>query len=187
MSIIQEALKKAQGDYAVKKAPREKACPATEELPKKEPSHLHEPVTHTHDRKYPSVRLPALISVLVILLLVYGLRASLQYTRSHEKPLAPARAAAGESAMPAKKTVEAAPESVFSQTAKLDPINFMGPRQSLFVLNGIMYIDGKPQAIINGQVLQEGDRISGATVLAIEKDCVLLDLNDTNIRLDIKK
>ena len=43
------------------------------------------------------------------------------------------------------------------------------------------------KAIINGRVLEEGDKINGATVLMIEKDCVLLDLNETNIRLDINK
>ena len=50
-----------------------------------------------------------------------------------------------------------------------------------------MYVENKPQAIINGYVLEEGDKINGATVLIIEKDCVLLDVNDANIRLELNK
>ena len=191
MSIIQEALKKAQGDFAGKKsvsAPA-KSAPAAQpkEVPLPSKAAPDDLTAGRHYRKMPSLRLPALVSVLVILLLVYGLKASLQYSRKHDGTPVPVKQSEEQS--PAqKKTIDGSDLNVFgSQTHKLDPINFMGPRQSLLVLNGIMYVENRPQAIINGQVLEEGDKVSGATVLAIERDCVLLDLNDTNIRLEINK
>ena len=57
----------------------------------------------------------------------------------------------------------------------------------LFVLNGVMYLDGKPQAIINGYILEEGDTLNGATVLALDKDYVLVHLNDAKIKLTLNK
>ena len=67
------------------------------------------------------------------------------------------------------------------------PVDLGSSVRPAFILSGIMYLEDKPQAIINGHVLEEGDKISGATVLVIEKDCVLLDLNDTNIKVELSK
>ena len=173
MSIIQDALRKAQGDFAVKKAPQEKSHNAQGGLIKE-------------DRKSPSMRLPALVSIFTVLLLAYGFRASLQYTKKHVNVPVPPKNT-GEPVTSKRSEADYSPAGIFGQTNKLDPINFIGPRQSLFALNGIMYVEGRPQAIINGQVLEEGDKISGATVLVIEKDCVLLDLNNTNIRIELNK
>jgi len=174
MSIIQEALKKAQDDFKEKEVPQEKSRPAQQEPVKKE----------EENKRSLSMRLPALVSILAILLLAYGLKLSMQYTRSHDSA-SKARKNAAEPGTDKKVVTDSS--GIFGQANKINPVKFMDPRQSLLVLNGIMYVENRPQAIINGQVLEEGDRISGATVLVIEKDCVLLDMNDTNVRLDIKK
>jgi hypothetical protein len=56
-----------------------------------------------------------------------------------------------------------------------------------FALNGIMYLNDRPQAIINGFTLEEGDTISGATVVRIEKNSVILHMNDVEIMLTLKR
>jgi hypothetical protein len=57
---------------------------------------------------------------------------------------------------------------------------------SSFVLSGIMYLDGKPQAIINGSILEEGDSINDATVVLIDRDYVLLNVKDSKVKLTIR-
>lgn len=174
MSIIQEALKKAQGEYFEKKTPKVNEERVNEEevvnskVGIQAPQRIKRPTT---------MRLPALVSILTILLVIYGFKLSLQYSRPHEKEIgAPSPASA-----PASKTAHSFIPS------KIGPTSFIPMHLSNFVLSGVMYVENKPQAIINGHVLEEGDKISGATVLVIEKDFVLLDVNDANVRLEMKK
>jgi hypothetical protein len=184
VSIIQEALKKAQGDFTEKDIPQVKRD-IVRANPAKDVS--GQPATRASARhehgKAPSVRLPALVAVLVILLAVYGFRLSLKYVNNNSGAThtAPAAAVAGKT-NPAPKTT-----GLLGQPSDPGLINFGGLHQPALILNGIMYLENKPQAIINGQVLEEGDKINNATVLAIEKDCVLLNLNDTNLKLDLNR
>ena len=168
MSIIQEALKKAQDEYVEKNIP----ISIKEEIikPKIEVRILH------NIKKTISVRVSVLAGILTILLMIYGLSVSEQYFKNHEKDIktTPVSAPAAKGADP----ISPAKTGVINSTIQLPPV---------FVLNGIMYVENKPQAIINGYVLEEGDKINGATVLIIEKDCVLLDVNDANIRLELNK
>jgi hypothetical protein len=188
VSIIQEALKKAQGDYSVKREPKKEMPSVQSETGRSEAAtaqvEMKAMPRHHPERSGPSMRLPALVSVLTVLLLIYGLKLSLQYTGTHNN-----RVIGTKKAQPvvADKSASSSISAIMENPNKINPINFLEPRKSLFMLSGIMYVAGRPQAIINGQVLEEGDKISGATVLAIEKDCVLLDLNDANMRLEISK
>jgi hypothetical protein len=53
-------------------------------------------------------------------------------------------------------------------------------------LSGIMNLDNKSRAIIDGCVLEVGDTIRGATVTDIGKDYVLLSSKDEKIKLKLK-
>lgn len=54
-----------------------------------------------------------------------------------------------------------------------------------FLLNGIMYLETGPQAIINGAVVKEGDIIDGAVVARIDRSSVTLRLKDSEIILRV--
>jgi len=167
MSIVQDALKKAQGGYVEKKMP----C-----------------VEVFHEiKKTKSVRLPVLLGIFLILGLVYALMLSLQYIRIHNRNIAILEKIEGK-IIEQKDTI--VPSVIADKTinpVSKPEIGAAAPPLSKFVLNGIMYVKNKPQAIINGYILEEGDELNGATIMVIEKDCVLLDMNDENIRLDLAK
>lgn len=54
------------------------------------------------------------------------------------------------------------------------------------VLNGIMYLETGPRAIINNNIVQEGDMIGGATIVLINKNSVILRYNNVEITLNLK-
>jgi hypothetical protein len=181
MSVIQDALRKAQGEYVEKKAPR---------IVKEDATRLKTEVQTSQETKRSiPMRLPALVGIFIGLLLVYGLRLSLQYLGMPEKS-AKAPDKVETTAVRQENTAispSAAKRADSFSLPKMNPVNLITPRPSNFILNGIMYVENKPQAIINGYVLEDGDKINGAIVLAIEKDCVLLDFNDTDIKLELNK
>ena len=53
-------------------------------------------------------------------------------------------------------------------------------------LDGIMYLDSGPRAIINNAIVGEGDMVSGATVTTINKKSVILTYNNVEITLNLK-
>lgn len=59
------------------------------------------------------------------------------------------------------------------------------PRR-LFTLNGIVFGDGSPYAIINDNILEEGDYVNGAAVMRIEENEVTLDDQGRKITLILK-
>jgi len=59
-------------------------------------------------------------------------------------------------------------------------------RMPKLILNGIMYVEGNPRAIVNGYTVLEGDSVSGAVVKEIRKDSVVFNANDVEITIDLK-
>ena len=55
------------------------------------------------------------------------------------------------------------------------------------VLNGIMYLEERPRAIINGNMVEVGEFVSGAKIDAITRNSVLLNYNDLEITLKLKE
>ncbi len=53
-------------------------------------------------------------------------------------------------------------------------------------LNGIMYEDENPRAIVNGYTVREGGSVSGAVVKEIRKDCVVLSTPDAEVTLRLQ-
>jgi len=56
-----------------------------------------------------------------------------------------------------------------------------------FILNGIMYLNTGSRAIINNSVVMEGDTISGAKIMRINKRNVVLNFNNLEITLSLKQ
>jgi hypothetical protein len=54
-------------------------------------------------------------------------------------------------------------------------------------LNGIMYLQDRPRAIINGNMVEAGESVSGARINTITRDSVLLNYNDLEITLKLKE
>lgn len=57
---------------------------------------------------------------------------------------------------------------------------------ALPVLNGIMYTPTRPQAVINGRMVDEGERIGGFTVLLILPDRVILESDGKEYELELR-
>ena len=62
----------------------------------------------------------------------------------------------------------------------------LSPGYPDLVLNGIMYLEDGPRAIINNSIVGEGDTISGAVVHKINRRDVILRSDDTEIKIDLK-
>lgn len=61
------------------------------------------------------------------------------------------------------------------------------PNETNFILNGITYSENNKIAIINNQVLKEGDKVDKATLIKILKDSVLIEFAEKEITLTIKE
>jgi len=55
------------------------------------------------------------------------------------------------------------------------------------IVNAIVYSKDKPSAIIANQIVHEGDKVSGATVIKINKDSVEFEMNGKKLTQSIKK
>lgn len=62
-----------------------------------------------------------------------------------------------------------------------------GMKYPEFILNGIMYIEGGPRAIINNSIVEEGDAVSGANIKRIDRKSVVLEYNGVEIVLNLKR
>lgn len=177
MSIIQEALRKAQGSYVENNEPERGKEEKTKGSFDKSPAYT-KPDIKAFDKinTKKSNRLPVLVGILLFLFMVYGFMLSAKYSGSNTQAAAPSAV---------KQTNKLLPSSF--PAPKMDQPDLFTSRTPNFSLNGIMYVENRPQAIINGYILEEGDSINGATVLVIEKDCVLLEINSSNVRLELEK
>ena len=54
------------------------------------------------------------------------------------------------------------------------------------ILNGIMYVEGKPRAIINNLIVETGDSLLGAFVTEIKRESVILEYENVEITLNLK-
>jgi type II secretory pathway component PulC len=61
-----------------------------------------------------------------------------------------------------------------------------GAQYPELVLNGIMYLEIGPCAIINDAIVEEGDIVKGARVTKINKKSVVLEYNNVEITLSLK-
>jgi type II secretory pathway component PulC len=186
MSIIQEALRKAQGRQGESKVP---VSPTESSPPAMAPQKDGEAVNPTASiLAVRNVKISLAIIVAVLAIIVIRQMLSTGDDHGGSRKTAPSRqevvykpASPKEDAKPADSVMEKAASS-FPK-----PESFgLKPVAPDLVLNGIMYLPDKPQAIINDSVVTEGDTVSGATVRKIERNRVVLDYDKLEITLNLK-
>lgn len=209
MSIIQEALKKAQGeigdtDGSTVPARQSRVSDAAGALDVKnaQPS-LRKPtvervaISHKHD--------PKAVAILLVVLIAIAYMAASQLF-GHKKVVAKSSMPV-QSPMPAGLAVAVtSPDSAaistdsgiagaksvkFEDVALIPSIIFQKPEEKKlaypdFALNGIMYVEGAPRAIVNNSMVEVGDTVDGAKVLRIEKRSVVLQHSGSEITLSLK-
>jgi len=196
MSIIQEALRKAQGQ--IKKAAETHAADPKKEEPKKAP-----PPEASDGRAFqrnaqakPAAKAghdPKAVAILLVVLVVTAVLAASQLfpmKNVSSRPAAQQGSVQSERVLPASRDASSAPAKV-REFPSLQSIVFQKPEEKKpdspeFVLNGIMYLDGGPRAIINDTMVEVGDTVNGAKVIKIDKRNVILQYNDAEVTLDLK-
>lgn len=173
MSIIQDALKKVQKYYADEKAEK----PITLEIRPVE--------TIGKKRALKEGKLTAILGAILVLL------AGVALFQFKFGPLFNKNRSGASEAKEAKSYQEtiyrplAAKEA--KEPAKPQPASarFSGTYPDL-ILNGIMFLDDGPRAIINNFIVTEGDSVGGAEITKIYRKSVVLKYNDTQITLNLK-
>jgi hypothetical protein len=185
MSIIQEALKKAQTTYTEK---------TVKAAPPRRPDVAVEPAAQKSRRA--ATPLTKLMPGMILLILIAGFGLNSFFSRDPAgalkngsrqnvsyKPVVKDAALKDSSdagigirtediASPMKRAIS--PRAAFVHAPDLE-------------LNGIMYLEEKPRAIINGNMVEVGESVSGAKIDAITRNSVLLNYNDLEITLKLKE
>lgn len=184
MSIIQEALKKA--DQHIKD--HGKAVQPAE--PTRSQAVAPAPSEQTSQSSPAARRDPKAVVILLVVLIATALLAA-----SHLFPRKNIPAKSSDGGLASKsEELPALPSAIFQQpkssaAAGASPAQEQEekkPAPPEFVLNGIMYLEGNPRAIINDVMVEAGDIVGGARVVKIEKKSVLLQHNGAEISLDLK-
>lgn len=200
MSIIQEALKKAQGGTG--KAPgtaktseavcvQGKQAAGSVEGPDRPAAVGPKTPVSDHDRKA--------VVWLVAILVIVAFFAAGQFlpkraagiSKSPDAEVAVNSKAASASEATTGKSDTDVKRSGTDDFPALPSIVFKQPEEKAapgpeFALNGIMYLEGSPRAIINDSMVGIGDVVSGAKVIKIEKRYVVLQYRGSEISLDLK-
>jgi len=67
------------------------------------------------------------------------------------------------------------------------PAEASNPTPPGWILNGILYDENEPSAIIDGRVVRTGSDIRGARVIRIDKNKVTLDIKGSRLELTLSK
>ena len=203
MSIIQEALKKVQvethGEQSPKKDLQKEFSNSVAFLEKgleKSPSETR------LTRPLPKINLLAVLVALIAIVLFFtftarhipggkkvykkqGMNQPTAKTATQESLARPAQ-----KAEPPQTAVPVVPKPDYKLIEPAQQITDIIARtrlqQSDFILNGIMYLEAGPRAIINNNIVEEGDVVKGATVAKIDKKSVLLRTGDSEIILELR-
>ena len=184
MSIIQEALKRAQYNYSGKKG-----LPQARENSGQETA-MPGPVAVT-DARLINKKISIIVYVIVLLSLVtgFGIRALfLKIATTNREIESKDPGASLQKIIPDKEvTPPLSSKAVERSTEKPSDLASRGQidQSPNLVLNGIMYVERNPKAIINGTVVSEGDVISGATVTSITPNNVLLKYNNNDNKVEV--
>jgi|SRR5579859_7006015 len=207
MSLVHEALRKAEREKQRKLGSTPPAPHPAPSQPLYEPPAISTPVAHKStaaDKPTPGARepnhflLPALIAcvaiVAIIAIVFLVSSASSVLRQSKDSPTTTAAPAAPVPSV--KPTVTVEPQTAAQPAAPIPADSTPPPSvpppttpavdDSKFTLSGIMQDpDGKYVAVVNGHVLYEGASVGGATVKKIDAGTVALDVNghETLLRL----
>jgi type II secretory pathway component PulC len=184
MSIVQEALKKAQHNYAGKKS-----LPQAHEEPGQEPA-ATVPV-EALDMRVITKKIAIIVSVIALLALAtgFGIRTLFSKMVTMDKERKSKNLTAVVQKTPPDKVVPPPPSSEIVERATEKPLALASSGQAdqspSLVLNGIMYGEENSKAIINGTLVREGDVISGAIVTSITAKSVLLKYNNNDNQVEV--
>lgn len=177
MSIIQEALKRAQYNYAAKKS---------------QPQAYGESVTgptvtvssDAVDSRAITKKIAIVVYILVLLALVMGFAIRVLFLKiadiDKEKRL---RNLSAQSQLKAPDIHDGSSDAIRTVSHPY-PTGRLGQVPDL-VLNGIMYFPDKPKAIINGTVVRVGDVVGGATITSITENNVLVKYNNSDNQVEM--
>lgn len=176
MSIIQEALKKAQGaDKTVKPSVTLRNVPIQAKRSSNKKSLLYIIIA---------------VAAIVMITMIFIKHAA---SRKPAPVTSPALASAVKQALPPpiEKAAEEVPAPVEAPEPAIveeraAPVLPVIPQEKELVLSGIMHLDGGSQAIVNNITVMEGDTIDGATVKKITDNSVVLKRNDAETILHLK-
>lgn len=184
MSIIQEALKRAQYNYVGRKS-----------LPQARKESGQEPAipvpAEVLDVRIITKKIAVAVFVIALLALAvsFGIRTLFSKIVTMDKERRSKDSIVAAQKTEPDKTVPPSPSSGAVERATENPLAlalFGKTNQSPnLVLNGIMYTEEKPKAIINGTVVREGDVISGASVASITENSVLLKYNNNSNQVEV--
>jgi len=179
MSIISNALKKAQEKRAGNGKPTEEEVPV----------YLSRNTIHTKAvttwRQNSYLRFFVMISFGAIVL--GGFMGVLMVYVNRPVPAQPPVLFVPEKPVSVQKQVSKAKEPdivkpVSDKTAKTD----LAKPVDLPILNGIMYSPANPQAVINGTMVEDGDEINGFTILTIFSNKVKISFENKEYTLKLR-
>jgi len=185
MSIIQEALKKAQTTY-VKETVKAVS-------PQKSDIGVESAAQKSHGAAAPYVKLmPGVI--LLVILAGLGLNSFSSKNTAGTAKGGPYHDVSYKLAIENAAMTGSSDAGFGIQTQVLaSPIKSAISSGAAFVnapdleLNGIMYLEERPRAIINGNMVEVGESVNGARINAITNSSVLLNYNDLDITLKLKE
>lgn len=192
MSIIQEALKKAQRIALSSRtatvsspSPSEPAAARNRETP---PALTSASVKRFLKR----IPVPRVLGVNLYLLIALVLSAALTWKvfaidKKREEEAKAGRKALTFKEMAAYQEVRFKPSPQAEKPPAISLIPFAKSPYPNLALNGIMFIESHPQAIINNTVVEVGDTIEGARVVRIERNAVVLSCDGGEVTLTLKK
>ena len=186
MSIIQDALKKVQ------KKEEKSTFPSVEKLDfdRAFGGQIKLKNIEVPAQKTPKVYLLLLlISVLILALTIFVLidierQNTKKYIPGYAKQEAPSKQEVVHKPLPPKESPAPAMISgyaPFSSTSVF--LKTEAKNVPKFLLNGVMYLEGGPQAIVNNAVVKEGDVVEGARVVKINRNDVIMRFKDEEITL----
>lgn len=194
MSIIQEALKKIEPadniGPGMENTPAEQVFP--NEVRRPEPVPAHRPrrtAVQLRPQKLPRITIIIAISVFLLCLFGIGLflishktPAKSPYSDSQKTDVSETPKAAYQDTI--YKTIDGVDANKDGTASSPDSVVRTEPPD--LVLNGIMYLETGARAIINNNIVREGDMVGGATVTFINKKSVILKYNNVEITLNLK-
>jgi len=193
MSIIQEALRKAEEH--IKDMEQAEARPPESKMEGPEKAAAQQAVAPAVNKATKAKQDTKTVAMLLVLLVLAAVFAASQFfprKAAAPKQAAGQEAAGKEEAAPASLPKEAPAAPVKAQEfPTLQSVLFKQPEEKKpaspeFVLNGIMYLEGSPRAIVNDVMVEPGDTVNGAKVVKIDRQDVVLLYNGSEIVLKLK-
>lgn len=170
MSIISEALKKAQDTSVKFKIPHSKVSRG--KIP-------HEGTKRSKSHAYSIIVVCVFLLFSVVVFFFFSQPTPIPSVDSKNFTIEPAKDTPHAAQASVKKEEIMAP----AQRVKLVPQDI----KSRMDLNGIMYTPGRPLVVINDNIWAEGDTVSGFQILKIEENSVKVSSNGQEFIIRLKR